>query len=98
MRAAGVSWLPPVRGRRGLFPFVRNLLKRGQAGGLDDMREAGTFVKLEAIPVDDDGIPKLGREPPELRVDQSEAPHHVVDVLVRAVAELDVLLDRVRAR
>ncbi len=40
----------------------------------------------------------MGRQPPELGVNQPEAPHHVLDVFVGAVPQPDMFLNRVAAR
>jgi tetratricopeptide (TPR) repeat protein len=67
-------------------------------GGRDDIDQTRALVKLLVVAVDDHGIRIERREPAEFAVDQPEAPHHVLDFLVIAIAHSDVLFDRVGAR
>src|SRR5687767_5333482 len=77
---------------------VRDLREWRQPGRGDDRLEALAFMELDPIAVDDDRV-RIGRgEPAELRVDESKAPRHVLDLLVRAPPLQDVLLDGVGAR
>ena len=55
-------------------------------------------MELHVVAVDDDRVGIERRQPPELAIDQLKPPHHVLGILVRPVAEPDVLLDRARAR
>jgi hypothetical protein len=50
-------------------------------------------VELLGVAVDDDGVRIAGREAAELAIDQAEAPHHVFDFFIFAVALPNVLLD-----
>src|SRR6187401_1249706 len=70
-------------------PIVWNLLERRQSGRSNDVQEPLAFVKFLAVAIDEDGARRERCQAAELIIDQPEAPHHVLDVLVLAVAHPD---------
>ena len=78
--------------------LVRDLAERRKPRVGDDRLEPRAVMELAAVAIDQHSARVQRRETPELRVDEPEPVHHVLDVLVWAATLPDVLLDRIRAR
>ena len=50
-----------------------------QARRPDDRVQPASLVKLQTVAVDKDGVRLVGGQAAELAIDQTEAPHHVLD-------------------
>src|SRR6185503_18567890 len=69
-----------------------------QTSGVDDAKKSITLVKFNSVTIEQNGIEFRFRQPAELSVDQPKAPHHVLDLLIRAPAHSDVLFYSIGAR
>ena len=80
-----------------LNSLIRHFAERRQIRGGDDSLKSVAIVEFHAVPIDHDGVRVLRRETPELGIDQTETPHHILDAFIRAIPESDVLVDGVAA-